>query len=76
SKDIVVDISKKDETITLPEIYIKSSNADKFEHLKIQKVDLSQYNIDTEDKLREVAKAYIYDNRIGEPTTSLTVNYY
>lgn len=77
SKDIIVDISQsQDNTITLPEIYVKSANADKFEHLKIQKVDLSQYNIDTEDKLREVAKAYIYDNRIGEPTTSLTVNYY
>lgn len=77
SKDIIVKLpEQKEVTITLPEVYVKSDNADKFEHLKIQKVDLSQYNIDTEEKLREVAKAYIYDNRIGEPTTSLTVNYY
>lgn len=76
SKDIVINVESKDVTLTLPNVYMKAPNADKYEHLKIIKVDLSQYNVDSVEKLEEVTKAYIYDNHIGEPTTQLTVGYY
>lgn len=75
SKDIVI-MPEKEVTLKLPDIYMKAPNADNFEHQKIMKKDLSQYNIDSVKKLEEVARAFIYDNHLGEPTTQLTVSYY
>ncbi|WP_333603649.1 phage tail spike protein [Lactobacillus acetotolerans] len=65
----------EDITITLPEKIIKADKADNYERLRITNFDASEYNIDTEDKLRQVTEAYIKDYRIGYPTVALTVTY-
>lgn len=64
-----------DVTVMLPELILKSDLANKDERLRVQPVDLSEYNIQDADKLRQVAQAYMQDYRIGYPVVTLTLNY-
>lgn len=62
-------------TVMLPELILKSDLASKDERLRVLPVDLSEYNIQDADKLREVSQAYMQDYRIGYPTVTLTLSY-
>ncbi|KRL10726.1 phage tail spike protein [Schleiferilactobacillus perolens] len=70
-----VDEEVAEVTVTLPELLLKSDLAANDERLRVLPVDLSQYNIEDADRLKEVAQAYMSDYRIGYPTVSLTLNY-
>ena len=70
SDDEVADI-----TVQLPELILKSDLAANDERLRVLPVDLSDYNIQDADKLRQVAQAYMQDYRIGYPVVTLTLNY-
>jgi phage minor structural protein len=64
-------------TITLPEgiIRVPSPDGRAFEHQRIISFDASEYGVETEDELREVAQAYIRDKQIGKPKFSITFDY-
>lgn len=64
-----------DVTLLLPEKYLLAPNAKGKENPRLQAVDLSEYNVRDVDKLREVAEGYMREQRIGYPSTSLTVSY-
>jgi phage-related protein len=76
SEDIVIDIPVEEQIVTLPQKYVKAPLADHYEHLKILKQDFSEYHITSEDKLKQVIDAFIYDNRIGEVPVDIDVEYY
>lgn len=69
------DVEVEDQTIYLDGYVLKSPFIKDDEPLRIQAVDLSQYNVRDTDKLREVAEAYIKEYRIGYPNITLTVSY-
>lgn len=60
-------------TLYLPEKLLEASNAKDFDVPRIMNVDLTEYNIDTVDKLRRVAKAYAEDYELGKPQVALTI---
>ena len=62
--------------ITLPESVIHSSNVDNFASPKIMKLDLSdKEEIDTVEKLRSEALAYMERNNVGVPKVSIRLKH-
>lgn len=68
-------IEVEEQTVMLDEKYILANTAVHTEHPKIQTVDLSEYNVRDQDKLREVALAYMKEYRIGIMPVSMTIDY-
>lgn len=65
----------KEQTVLLDDVIMKAPGADKYEVQRIQAVDLSGYAVTDQDKLKEVATAYMSDNQIGVLTFSLDIAY-
>lgn len=67
--------SEKEQTITLPEYYIDSSYAGNFARRKILKVDFSEEEIKTVERLRSRTQTYIEENDVGVPKVNLRVKF-
>lgn len=68
-------VEVEEQTVMLDEKYILANTAVHTEHPKLQVVDLSEYNVRDQDKLREVALAYMKEYRIGILPISMTISY-
>lgn len=68
-------VEVEEQTVMLPEKFILANTAIHTEHPKIKVVDLSEYNVRDEEKLREVAEAYMREYRIGQIPLTMTVSY-
>ncbi|KRO17418.1 SLAP domain-containing protein [Lacticaseibacillus saniviri] len=62
-------------TVTLPEGIVMAYGAEQYERQRIVVFDASQYNVTTEEQLRDVTDAYIKDNAVGKPKYSMTIEY-
>lgn len=70
------DIEVQEQTLTLDPPVIRSEITNGEERLRIQRVDLTNYNVGNDkDKLRDVALKYMKEYRIGYPEVSLTLTY-
>ena len=77
SDDANKDVEVEDVTVTLSEnngILLAPTAIGK-EAKRVLAVDLSEYNVRDEDKLKEVALAYMREYRFGYPNVSLTLGY-
>lgn len=76
SGDSNSDVQVETQTLTLDPPVIRSEITNGEERLRIQRVDLTNYNVGNDkDKLKEVALQYMKEYRIGYPEVSLTLTY-
>lgn len=69
------EVELPDVLVTLPEGILTATGAEQFERQRIVAFDASEYGVEDEDTLRQVAQAYIKDYNVGIPSYSLKVEY-